>query len=512
MIKAKVLIADDEADIATILKLQLEDQGYSTIRARDGQEVLEILQHEACALVLLDIRMPRMDGLQALSRIMIDYPDTAVIMMTAHGSESVAVEAMKKGAVDYVAKPFSFDDLLKRVERAIQFNLTRRENLRLQEQLSAEQQKTAAIVHGMADILLAIDQDGRIMQVNREGELAFARSRAELIGVPVEQVVKADIAAGQLPCLLALHSGEPALGVSYNLQLAGKSVPVLSSATPLEVNGALVGSVEILRDISALKALEQEKADFVSMLSHDLKSPITAIVGSIDLVRESRLGPVNSEQRQFLDDAVESCSELVDMIDTLLDIHKFEAGKMTLNFRQEDPLQALQRVLTRYRVVAKRAGITLAVSCPDQLPLVLLDKNKFARMTANLLANAFKFTPDAGSITVRMESITITEALLRQIPQQLYPDTGPAVGVDYFRLMVQDTGCGIPADALVEIFDRFVQAKNRRYAKAKGTGLGLAFCRKVLDAHQGYIWAESGENLGSTFVALIPLKDGWRDA
>src|SRR5512138_3611999 len=143
MIKPKVLIADDEADIVTILKLQLEDQGYPTLRARDGQEVLEILQREECALVLLDIRMPRMDGLQALSRIVVDHPDTAVIMMTAHGSEAVAVEAMKKGAIDYVAKPFSFDDLQKRVERAIQFNQTRRENLRLQEQLAAEQQKIA---------------------------------------------------------------------------------------------------------------------------------------------------------------------------------------------------------------------------------------------------------------------------------------------------------------------------------------------------------------------------------
>ena len=510
MTKPKVLIADDEADIVTILKLQLEDQGYPTVRARDGQEVLEILQHEDCALVLLDIRMPRMDGLQALSRIVVDHPDTAVIMMTAHGSEAVAVEAMKKGAIDYVAKPFSFDDLQKRVERAIQFNQTRRENLRLQEQLAAEQQKTAAILQGMADILLAVDSSGRVMLVNREGEQAFRRPKTELLGLPVDQVIHADIAAEQLPCLQALRSGQPVLGVSYTLHVGDQLVPVLSSATPLEVNGILLGSVEILRDISILKALEQEKEDFVSMLSHDLKSPITAIVGSIDLVRENRLGPVNDEQREFLDDAAESCSELVDMIDTLLDIHKFEAGKMVMNFRPEDPFQALQRVLSRYRVVAKRGEVTLTVTTPADLPAVLLDKNKFARLAANLLANAFKFTPESGTVVVRLETVVADADLLGGIPDALYPGALPQAGERFFQLMISDTGSGIPAESLAAIFDRFVQARNRQRSKAKGTGLGLAFCRKVMDAHNGYIWAESSDGGGSTFRALFPLGDSRR--
>ena len=508
MNRPRVLIADDEADIATILKLQLEDHGYPTAQARDGQEVLEILQQEVCELVLLDIRMPRMDGLQALSRIMATYPEVAVIMMTAHGSEAVAVEAMKKGAVDYVAKPFSFDDLLKRVERAVQYNRTRRENELLQQQLAAEQQKTASILQGMADMLLAVDNGGRIMLVNRVAEAAFGRPRTELIGLPVGDVVRADRPASGLPCMQVLANGQAVLGAFYMLQVGERRIPVQSSATPLEVNGQLVGSVEIIRDISTIKALEQEKEDFVSMLSHDLKSPITAIVGSIDLVREGRLGQVNEEQREFLDDAVESCSELVDMIDTLLDIHKFEAGMMHLAFSPEDPLQALQRVLSRYRVVAQRADLTLVVSCPDPTPTVRIDKNKFARLVANLLANAFKFTPTHGTVTVRLENLSITDSLLATVPRQLYPESIPVVGERYFMLQVSDTGSGIPAESLVAIFDRFVQAKNRQRSKVKGTGLGLAFCRKVMDAHRGFIWAESAPSGGSTFTALFPLESG----
>src|SRR5689334_16071822 len=119
MSRDRILIADDEADIALILKLQLEDAGFTTSRARDGVEALETLTRERFELLLLDIKMPRLDGMQVLKKVRVDYPEMVVIMMTAHGSEMIAVEAMKKGAADYITKPFSTDDLLKRVERAL---------------------------------------------------------------------------------------------------------------------------------------------------------------------------------------------------------------------------------------------------------------------------------------------------------------------------------------------------------------------------------------------------------
>ena len=151
-------------------------------------------------------------------------------------------------------------------------------------------------------------------------------------------LIRTDIPVEQLPCQVVLRTGEPCLDVSFVLHSVQGDIPMLSSGTVLYGNnGDLAGSVAIARDISALKALEQEKEDFVSMLSHDLKSPITAVVGSIDLVREGRLGPVNAEQKEFLESAIESCEEMVEMIDNLLDVHKFEAGKMVLTFRARGP-------------------------------------------------------------------------------------------------------------------------------------------------------------------------------
>ena len=504
----RILIVDDEADIALILKLQLEDAGYRTERARDGLDALDHLSRGEYALMLLDIKMPRMDGMAVLAKVSQDYPDLAVVMMTAHGSEDIVVQALQKGATDYIAKPFSTDDMLKRVERSIQFNRTRLENLRLQKQLDVERQKMEVVLQGMADLLVAIDTEGRIMTVNRRAEDVLGKSREELLGKPVQEVIAADIGADLIPCRLVLVSHEPCLDISYQLILGTTRIPVLSSATPL-VNGAgeLVGSVEILRDISTLKALEQEREDFVSMLSHDLKSPITAILGSLDLVREARLGPVNEEQREYLESAVESCSEMTDMIDTLLDVHKFEAGKMVLVFREEEPPLLVQKILARFRSLAHRTRINLHITCNEPVPGFRVDRQKFSRLINNLLSNAFKFTPDGGEIEVRMEELPDIAVCRDRIPPQTYPPSAVPASGRYLQLTVRDTGEGMPAEALGTIFDRFVQAKNRRLGKTRGTGLGLAFCRKVMDAHGGFIWAESQEGQGSTLFLLFPLDE-----
>lgn len=506
MVRDKILIADDETDIALILKLQLEDAGYRTVRVRDGVEALEMLAKEEFELLLLDIKMPRMDGLQVLKLARETYPAMVVVMMTAHGSEGVAVEAMKEGALDYIAKPFSHDDMIKRVERAISYNRTLQENERLQRELAAEQKKSEAILQGMAELLVAVDTNGMIILVNRMAESILGKSRDMLLGKSVETVLNADLPSGEeLPCLKALVTGEPSLDISYTINTPAGKIPVLASAAPLYDNeGMLIGSVEIVRDISNLKALEREREDFVSMLSHDLKNPITSIVGSLDLVREGRLGPINKDQRDFLESAEESCSEMVEMINSLLDINKFEAGRMVMSFNPEKPQHLLEKLVAQYSSAAEKGGIRLLFTITPDLPQCSLDRKTFIRMIGNLLSNALKFTPEKGEITVAADLVQEMSQLTGTIPKGLYPaalipEKGP-----YLRITVKDSGVGIPQESLGTIFDRFVQAQNRRAGKTRGSGLGLAFCRKVMDAHKGLVWAESEEGTGSIFTALFP--------
>ena len=505
MEKDRILIVDDEPDIALILKLQLEDAGYRTLRAQDGVEALEAIAGEPFSLILLDIKMPRMSGLEVLNRIRCE--ETPVVMMTAHGSEDIAVDAMKKGALDYISKPFSTDDMLQKVARAIGIHKTRKENERLSRQLDEERRKMEAVLQGMADLLLAVDMQGRIVTASRQASTVLCARGGELLGRNLEEVLQAEVAGGELPSRVVLRTGEPCLDVGYTMLAGSRDIPVLSSAAPLRnANGELVGSVEIIRDISKLKELEQEKEDFVSMLSHDLKSPITAVVGSIDLVREARLGPVNGEQREYLDAAIESCEEMVEMIDTLLGIHKFEAGKMRLHFKEESPAALVTRSVGKFETLAKRGGVRLYCRIGEGVPDVSVDRGSFGRILGNLLSNAVKFTPQGGEIEVSVQLLEDVGQVTPRIPEQSYPPRELPRQGRFVSIAVRDTGVGIPQDSLGSIFDRFVQARNRRLGKTRGTGLGLAFCRKAVDAHGGYIWAESELDAGSVFTVLLPAR------
>lgn len=502
--KQRILIADDETDIALILKLQLEEEGYETCRARDGQETMALLEKELFDLVLLDIRMPRLDGIEVLKRLKAQERDVAVVIMTAHGSERMAVEALQHGALDYVAKPFANEEIVSKVKRALVYRYTANENKRLQQKVAEERNLFEAVLQGMADLLVVTDSSGNVLLLNKAAEEVLGTSSDLAAGRPVGEVITADIPVDRLPSLQALSTGEPCLDAGYTIT-ARRQVQVLSSATPLrDSEGNVQGSVEIMRDISARKALEREKEDFVSMLSHDLKTPITAIVGSIDLVRESRLGPVNAEQKEFLDTAVESCSDMVEMIDNLLDIHKFEAGMAQLKPTKEGIFQLVDRAVYGLRAAAENKGLSLIIDIPPDLPAIMVDRSKTIRLVANLVANAVKFTPGGGEIIVSGRADDMT-AFRERVPEALYREASRTIEGPCLVLTVEDTGIGIGASDLSIIFDRFVQAKSRRQGKTQGTGLGLAFCRKVMDACGGFIWAESAQGKGSRFTVLFPL-------
>lgn len=381
----KILIVDDEPDIAMILKLHLEDAGYQTIWAADGEAALNLIHSSAFPLVLLDIRMPGISGLDVLKQLHEKSSDTSVIMMTAHGSEELAVECMQAGATDYASKPFQLENLLQRIERAL--------------------------------------SNRRIRLTN--------------------------------------------------------------------------------------KKLEQEKEDFFFMLSHDLKNPITAAIGSIDIMREGRLGPVNPEQIDYLQSAIESCEEVVGMIDNLLDMRRFESGKMQPRIKPVNPSELLTATVKRFTPAAIRDGVTLAIDCSPQKPEIAVDSSILNRVLANLVGNALKFTFEGGSITLTCSCVQQNERHKLRIPVYVNKPEGFSDLKCFVRICVKDTGSGIPPEELAQIFEPFVQSKQSR--ERGGAGLGLAFCKKAIESFNGCIWAESDGEVGSQFIILLPCYPGdWK--
>jgi len=379
----KILIVDDKHEVGLALKQYLDDKGYASSVASGGAEALDMLENEKnYSVVLLDIIMPGLDGVTVLKRLQDAGSDAAVIMMSGHGSEELAVECMRNGAEDYIAKPFALEDMIQRIERA---RAHRREHIEKQQ-------------------------------------------------------------------------------------------------------------------------LQQEKEDFILMLSHDMKNPLTAVIGSIDIIREGCLGTINEEQEEYLQSAIDSCNEVVIMIDNLLDIKKFEAGKIQRTMHPYNANELIGKVASQFARPAKHDGIELSVVLEPGIAEIEVDKNAFIRVLGNLLGNALKFTPEGGKITVSCQRVTFNEVHALKIP--VYAPTPPNFLESgcFVRVTVSDTGNGIPPDELVRIFDRYTQFIRKTGRERGGAGLGLAYCKLAIESFHGMIWAECETGQGSEFVILLPCS------
>lgn len=256
------------------------------------------------------------------------------------------------------------------------------------------------------------------------------------------------------------------------------------------------------------RQLQQEKEDFILMLSHDMKNPLTAVIGSIDIIREGCLGTVNEEQEEYLQSAIDSCNEVVIMIDNLLDIRKFEAGKIQIAVHTYNAHELIRKIASQFARPARHDGIELSVDLEPGTMEIAVDKNAFTRILGNLLGNALKFTPEGGTITVSYRSIPGNDARTLNIP--VYAPVPPDFleGGRFVRLAVSDSGHGIPPDELGRIFDRYTQFTRNTERERGGAGLGLAYCKFAIESFHGMIWAESTAGQGSEFVILLPCCSG----
>ena len=251
---------------------------------------------------------------------------------------------------------------------------------------------------------------------------------------------------------------------------------------------------------------EMGKAVFFSMFAHDLKNPITAAIGSIDITREGRLGPINEEQAEYLQSAIDSCNEVVAMIDNLLDMQRFDAGAMPLSIQNCQVEEIVHEVAGKYIRMAAYERISLIYELEADLPLVTGDRFLLGRVIANLLANAIKFTPEEGRIVLSCRYVEDSDAQLLVIPDYCRIPEGFSAKRPLMQLSIMDSGEGIPPDELAIIFEQFAQGNNSPLRGQRGAGLGLAFCRMAMEQMGGVIWGESNSVVGSEFIALLPCQ------
>jgi signal transduction histidine kinase len=251
---------------------------------------------------------------------------------------------------------------------------------------------------------------------------------------------------------------------------------------------------DLLQAKSFAESANAAKSEFLANMSHELRTPLTHIIGFTDLVVDESFGPLNEMQIEYLTDVLESSKHLLSLINDILDLSKVEAGKMDLEKTDVDLRLLLENSMVMIKEKALKHSLGLETEFEDLPPTIRADERKVRQIVYNLLANAVKFTPEGGTITIKAAPVD---------PDMLsdFESVNGAV-----LISVADTGIGISSEDLDRVFNPFEQLDGRTNRKAQGTGLGLALTSRMVSLHGGKIWAESdGEGRGSTFRFILPV-------
>jgi signal transduction histidine kinase len=264
---------------------------------------------------------------------------------------------------------------------------------------------------------------------------------------------------------------------------------------PIDQDELIARVRSILRAVKAEQDLEQLKADFQSMLVHDLRSPLSVIIGVLELAANGEFDKDPGELKEFLGSALETSEKMLGLINDILDVAKLEAGKLQLNKQPNDFNAVVSSVVARLKVLARDKGISLTIEEDKNIPVCEFDSGKVEQVVTNLVSNAIKFTPKDGSVTVR--------TCVKHFDDDVLGLKG-----DYAAIDVEDTGVGISPDEIPLIFDRYRQAKSAKASGQKGTGLGLTIVKRVTEAHGGKVFVESRPGKGTKFSVVMPLESG----
>ncbi|MBX5437674.1 MAG: PAS domain-containing protein [Alicyclobacillaceae bacterium] len=400
----------------------------------------------------------------------------AIRLLTRHLSrpvEQAAAAANRLAAGEPGPRPWP--DGVAEVEQLSHALGTLADRLAMQtEELEEAKSKLDGVIANMGSGVILVDRAGRITLVNDAatrllGGLQSGHDHREALAWP------------ELSALVdhALSRGEPAHAELCGTRSGGLTLDV-HAAPARGRHRSVAGVVVVLHDVSAWRRVVEMRSEFVANVSHELRSPITAIQGFAETLLDGAIDDPEAS-RQFLQVIYDESVRIGRLVEDLLDLSKMESGHTVFHFEPHDLRDLIQQVSDRFRHQADKLGISLVTAIPDTPVLAEVARERVLQVLVNLVANALAYTPSGGIVTLAVE------------------DGGKEV-----RLIVRDTGIGIPPADLPHIFERFYRVDKARSRQSGGTGLGLSIVRHIVEAHGGRIDVHSRLGAGSTFTVVLP--------
>lgn len=371
------------------------------------------------------------------------------------------------------------------------------EQYEAEEALHMATRQREQILEAVDDGIFGMDLDGKVSFINEAGARMLGYTADQLVGRDLHELIHHSHADGTpysrstSPILQALRRCEPIrMRDEVFWRQDGTAIPIEYSANPLIEGGEVCGMVVAFQDVSERRRLEKMKDEFISTVSHELKTPLTSLRASLGLVQSGTLDKRPEKQRQMIDIAIGNCDRLVRLVNDILDFDSGEKGRLPLNREAVDPMTLLRRAADIAHNAATQARIDFRFEV-NAKP-VFADEERVLQVLNELVGNAIKFSPPGTSILLAAWNVEATAARA----------DGPEAGEVCF--MVEDQGRGIAPEKLERIFERFQQGDGSDSRALGGTGLGLALCRSIVEQHGGHIWAKSEVGKGTRFLFTLP--------
>jgi len=472
----RILVVDDEERLRQVCRRVLEPLGHLVSEANNGHQGLEAIERDNPDLVLVDLMMPVMDGMEFLGAARERHPDLSFVVITGYATLEKAVEAMKEGADDFLAKPFKPQELRLVVDRVLK-------KVRTIQDMAIEKSRTRVLVNSMTNGVLVVDADGQVALMNPSLARLTGWENSDPSGLHVSQAIPCPEVAGALESIISsqLDDIQP---TDCQIILGSDEDPVhlqVHCAPFVDGRGHMVGALAVFDDITALKRLDQLKSEVVSMVAHEIASPLSSVLSQLQTILKGVAGDLTDKQRHLIGRGAARVEGIINLSKDLLDLAKIEAGTLG-EMELVDLAPLLREAVDINAAKAEEKGQGLELRLDENLPPVFGVGRALWEVFMNLISNAVKYTPDHGSITVSAHSL-----------------------VGGVEVSVADTGFGLsPADQ-ERVFQRFYRVKDAQTRQIVGTGLGLPIVKKVVEDHGGSVALVSQPGQGSTFKVILPL-------